>query len=230
MKRVQLAADWDEAGWVRGLGVGGQLAWVKLLCYVHRFGRGGRVAKGRVEELAVRWGIEVGDVEGMLRAALEHGVLREDGDFWVLAMVGARGERASGASGLRSGSRLVVPREYAEPIKEAWRRIHLLPDGTDPLTGTDYAILERAIRVIFRQGVLLEEALETIGELGELKRLSAVWAVAKPMAILAHISAHRTGALKRQIEEYRSQSAKRRESLQRVQHEYKPGHDYRRRS
>ncbi|MEM4360318.1 MAG: hypothetical protein QXT45_07280, partial [Candidatus Bilamarchaeaceae archaeon] len=124
----------------------------------------------------------------------------------------------------KKAKQLVVPHEFADPIKSAWRQIHLLPDGSDPLTETDYAILEKTIKQLFKQGIVLEEVLETISELGELKKLSPAWAVAKPLAILANISAHRTGALKKQIAEYQKKQAR----VQEVQHGYEAQHDFRR--
>lgn len=295
MRYVKLDVDWDQSEWVYSLSVGSQLAWVKLLCHVKRSGIEGRVKKFHTFVMSRQWQIGEEDIVKMLRAAEQHGALRDEGEFWVItkwreyqsdsaervrrwrerhksdgdvtlrnvtqrnvtlvttdnnnnsnsnkntitppksppndaqggdaeATASAESNTSLPNSHKKKAKQLVVPREFADPIKSAWRQIHLLPDGSDPLTETDYAILEKTIKQIFKQGIVLEEVLETIAELGELKKLSPAWAAAKPLTILANISAHRTGALKKQIAEYQKKQAR----VQEVQHGYEAQHDFRR--
>lgn len=126
---------------------------------------------------------------------------------------------------LSNKKKKTVPSEYAKPILDAWQRIHKLQDGTDPLTKTDYAILQQTIKKLFQDNIPLGDVLGTIEDIGELAKTSSVWALAKPPVILKHISSYRAGILKRQIEFERSKNTARKG----VSYEYKPEHDFRRR-
>lgn len=73
---LRLDAQWDDTEWVMMMPPLAQLAWVKLLCYVKRDGRGG-VAYGLASKVAAKkWDIPVRSVEEMLTAAQRDGALR----------------------------------------------------------------------------------------------------------------------------------------------------------
>jgi hypothetical protein len=130
-----------------------------------------------------------------------------------------------GGGGGKGVGRVVAPKEYSRPIKDAWQRVHRLADGTDPLTKSEYALLQKTINQLYREGVPLADVLGTIDEIGQLAQFSPVWAGAKPPVLLKHISSYRGDVFKRQIELYKA----RRPTQQEVECEYNPEHDWRRR-
>jgi hypothetical protein len=66
---LRLDAQWDDTEWVMMLGPLGQLAWIKLLCYVKRDGRRGTAYALGPKAAAKKWGVPVRSVEEMLEAA-----------------------------------------------------------------------------------------------------------------------------------------------------------------
>jgi hypothetical protein len=65
---MRLDLGWDDADWVAALDKGGQLAWVKLLCYAKATGTGGRVRALSPVVAARKWGVAPEDVTAMLEA------------------------------------------------------------------------------------------------------------------------------------------------------------------
>lgn len=86
---VRLNVGWDDSDWIAELDALGQLAWVKLLCFVKRDGTGGRVKLPSAKVLGRRWGVPAESVEAMLEAGRKDGAIYEEGGDIVLTSWGA---------------------------------------------------------------------------------------------------------------------------------------------
>lgn len=81
---IRMDVGWEESEWIAALPLGGRLAWVLLIGHVKTRGIGGRAKAPSISIIARKWDIPQGDVEAMIRAAVEDGaLLLEDGE-WVL--------------------------------------------------------------------------------------------------------------------------------------------------
>lgn len=81
---LRLNVDWDDSKWVEPLSESGQLAFVKLLCYVKASGTKGRIRSLSVARAASKWSVKPRGVQEMLSAAFDDGAITLDGDDWVL--------------------------------------------------------------------------------------------------------------------------------------------------
>ena len=88
-KSIRLDVDWDCAGWVEALPPLSQLAWIKLLCHVRRYGAAGRAVALTNRVASKKWDAPVEAVAAMLAAAVSSGAILMQDDMVVVTEWGS---------------------------------------------------------------------------------------------------------------------------------------------